>query len=376
MPHTFHTFLANRSLIWFTTSLLLLMLAACGGGTNGQGVFFPENPQPIDEPGLSLIAGSSVSPGAVDGTGAAARFFDPRGIAVDAAGNLYVADTANYVIRKITGAGVTITLAGTAGLSGSTDGTGASARFGSPVGIASDSFGNLYVTDAVHHTIRRVSPQGVVTTFAGTAGVRGSADGFGLAAQFHSPSGIAIDASNNLYIADTGNHTIRKITPAGTVTTLAGLAEQAGSDDGAGTAARFFSPQGIAADVSGTLYVADTFNHTIREVTAAGAVRTIAGAVQAIGSADGTGVNARFSYPQGVAIDALANVYVSDTMNNTIRRITPAGAVSTVAGVAAQQTIVLGKLPGGLSKPFGIALLGAKTFALTTGNSVLRLREP
>lgn len=371
MPHAFP---ANRFIIRFTASLLFLMLAACGGSASDQAGF--GEPQPVDEAGLSLIAGSPVVPGATDGTGAAARFFDPQGIAVDTSGNLYIADTTNHVIRKISSTGVTSTLAGTAGISGSVDGTGAAARFGSPIGIALDSFGNLYVTDAVHHTIRKISAQGVVTTFAGSAGVRGSADGIGLAAQFHSPSGIAIDTSDNLYVADTGNHTIRKITPVGAVTTLAGAAEQAGSTDGVRIAARFFSPQGIAVDISGTLYVADTFNHTIREITPAGDVSTIAGAIQASGSADGTGINARFHYPQGVAIDALGNVYVADTMNSTIRRITPAGTVSTVAGVALQQGIVLGKLPGGLSKPIGIAPLGVKTFALTTGNSVLRLREP
>lgn len=378
MPHTSHAFHANRFVIWFTASVLTLVLAACGGGSSasGQSGFDFSVPPPGDEAGLILIAGSLAGPGAADGTGAAAQFFEPHGVAVDRSGNLYVADTANFVIRKITSAGVTATLAGIAGFSGSTDGTGPAARFGGPIGIASDTFGNLYVTDAVNHTIRRVSVEGIVTTFAGTAGIRGSADGIGLAAQFSSPTGIAIDASGNLYVADTGNHTIRKITQSGTVTTLAGAAEQAGSIDGVRNTARFFSPQGIAVDISGTLYVADTNNHTIRVLTSAGAVSTIAGAAQIIGSTDGMGVNARFYFPQGVAIDSLGNLYVADTMNHTIRKITPAGTVSTAAGVATQEGVVLGKLPGGLSKPFGIALLGVNTFALTTGNAVLRLRVP
>src|SRR5205814_1464910 len=190
---------------------------------------------------------------------------------------VYVADTYNYTVRKITPAGVVTTLAGLAGYDRPyTDATGSDARFNYLNGVAGDSAGNVYVTD-FSNTIRKITPAGVVTTLAGTPGVYGSADGTGSAAQFWQPWGIAVDSAGNLYVADQGNRTIRKITSAGVVTTLAGTAGIAGSTDGTGGAARFYMP--YALTVAGTtLYVADTFNSTIRKVTSAGVVTTFAGA--------------------------------------------------------------------------------------------------
>ena len=168
-------------------------------------------------------------PGSADGTGAAAGFNNLSGVAVDGAGNVYVADSNNATIRKVTAAGVVTTLAGTAGAHGSADGTGAAARFYAPRGVAIDSAGNLYVADtASNSTIRKVTAAGVVTTLAGTAGVLGSADGTGAAARFNGPSGVAVDSADNIYVADSGNNTIRKITPTGITTTIAGTADVKG----------------------------------------------------------------------------------------------------------------------------------------------------
>src|SRR5438093_609526 len=171
------------------------------------------------------------------------------------------------------------------------------------------------------------------TTLAGQASI-GSADGTGSAARFNGPYGVATDSSGNVYVADTGNCTIRKITPAGVVTTLAGLAGFTGSADGTGSAARFNGPSSVATDSSDNVYVADTFNHTIRKITPAGVVTTLAGLAGSFGSADGTGSAARFYYPGGVATDSSGNVYVADTFHITIRKVTPAGVVTTLAGVA------------------------------------------
>ncbi len=257
---------------------------------------------------VTTLAGTAGVTGSADGTGAAAQFLTPSGVAVDpSTGNLYVADSLNYTIRMITPAGVVTTLAGTADQPGSADGTGAAARFEGPSGVAVDpTTGNLYVVDG--DTIRMITPAGVVTTLAGTAGVSGSADGTGAAAQFYFPSGVAVDDAGNVYVADSGNGTIREITPAGVVTTLAGTAGQLGSADGTGAAAQFDDPTNVAVDGAGNVYVADDGNETIREITPAGVVTTLAGTAGQQGSADGTGAAARFFQPAGLAVDGAGNV--------------------------------------------------------------------
>src|SRR6266540_3313612 len=282
---------------------------------------------------VTTLAGLAGITGSADGTGRAARFYYPYGVATDSSGNVYVADSSNSTIRKITPAGVVTTLAGEAGNTGySADGTGSAARFSYPSGVATDSSGNVYVAD--RSTIRKITPAAVVTTLAGEAGNGGSADGTGSAAQFSAPHGLATDSSGNVNVADAFNSAIRKITPAGVVTTLAGLAGSNGSADGTGSAARFYRPWGVATDSSGNVFVAEFENSTIRKITPTGEVTTLAGQAGSFGSADGTGSAARFHNPQGVATDSSGNVYVADSFNHTIRKITPAGVVTTLAGLA------------------------------------------
>lgn len=284
------------------------------------------------------------STNATDGVGSVARFNSPHSVAVDAAGTIYVADTLNNTIRKITPAGSVTTLAGMSPFQsfGSEDGPGALARFASPHGTAVDSTGNVYVADCYNHTIRKISNAGVVTTLAGTAGASGWVDGPGATARFYYPKGVAVDGAGTLYVADTGNETVRKITPAGMVTTLAGLPGVSGLSDGAGSLARFKGPIGVAVDAAGTLYVADTDNDTIRKITAAGVVTTLAGTAGASGSTDATGAFARFFAPEGIAVDGAGTVYVADTGNFIIRKVTPAGAVTTLAGLAGSSAWVDG----------------------------------
>ncbi|MGA2867171.1 MAG: hypothetical protein ABSF95_22060 [Verrucomicrobiota bacterium] len=346
---------------------------------------------------FTTLAGPDESPGAIDGPGGAARFYSPSGVAVDSAGNVYVADRNNSTIRKVTPAGVVTTLAGLAGYEGSADGPGSVARFNQPYGVAvdsagnvyvadtwstirkvtpggvvttlagltgygvaADSAGNVYVADTGNHTIRKVTPGGVVTTLAGLAGSQGSADGTGSAARFNYPWGVAVDSAGNVYVADYGNSTIRKVTPGGVVTTLAGLAGSEGSADGTASAARFFGPEGVSVDSAGNVYVADFLCNTIRKVTPGGVVTTLAGLALSSGSADGTGSTARFWHPSGVAADSAANVYVADCENHTIRKVTPGGVVTTLAGLAGGY----GSADGTASaarfwRPYGVALDGA-----------------
>src|ERR1035441_4089593 len=273
---------------------------------------------------VSTLAGYA-APGSADGTGAAARFANPWGVAADSAGNLYVADTDNHTIRKITAGGVVSTLAGLAGVSGSADGTGSGARLNQPQGVAVDANGIVYVADPGNYTIRKIPPAGVVTTLAGSAGISGSTDATGGTARFYEPEGIAVNSAGTLiYVADTWNHTIRQVTSAGAVTTLAGSAGNNGSANGTGSSAQFNQPQGLAVDGTGNVYVGDTGNQMIRMVTPGGAVTTLAGSAGNYGSADATGSGASFWNPQGIALDGSVNLYVADSFNNTIRKVTPA----------------------------------------------------
>jgi sugar lactone lactonase YvrE len=219
--------------------------------------------------------------------------------------------------------------------------------------VAVDASSNVYVADTGNNEIREITPAGVVTTLAGSTSA-GSGDGTGSAAGFNSPSGVAVDASGNVFVADSGNNKIRKITPAGIVTTLAGSGAY-GSADGVGRSASFYGPVGVAVDASGNVYVADQTNNEIRKITPAGVVTTLAGSIAA-GSADGTSSAASFNNPSGVAVDASSNVYVADTGNNEIREITPAGVVSTVVGSGSAPQFFPGPLPGSLGIPRGVAL--------------------
>ena len=313
------SFISNASTPPCVTACALLLVSAVAASSQSLTV--------------NTLAGYAGQAGA-DGLAANARFNAPGGLGLDAAGNLYVADTASHIIRMITATGTVSTVAGQAGVSGSADGTNGAAQFYLPQSVAAAADGTLYVADAANHTIRKITPAGVVTTLAGSPGVSGSSDGTGAGARFYQPEGIAVGSTGMVYVADTWNHTIRKITPAGVVTTFAGSAGNSGTANGSGTTARFYQPQGIAVDGSGNVYVADTANHTLRKITPGGTVSTLAGTAGSFGAADGSGGSAQFYGPASVCVDSATNVYVADNFNHTIRKVTPAGLVTTVAGQA------------------------------------------
>ncbi len=292
----------------------------------------------------TILAGTAGSMGSTDATGSAASFRAPAGLALDGAGNLYVADTGNSTIRKITSAGVVTTLAGSSGASGNTDGAGTAARFSAPADLAATSAGVVFVADSANHTIRRIDAAGAVTTFAGTAGANGTADGTGAAARFNAPAGIAVHSGGDVFVSDTVNNTLRKITSAGVVTTLAGTYGIAGHDDGTGAVATFSGPTGAALDSNGNIFVADTQNSTIRKITSAGVVSTFAGLPGVAGLKDGTGSEAWFNKPRDIALDGTGNLYVADTGNAALRKITPAGVVTTL-------TLTAGTSGGGSNPP-------------------------
>jgi sugar lactone lactonase YvrE len=277
------------------------------------------------------------------------------GLSFDAAQNIYVAN--DTTIEQVAAGPTVSTLAGTAGVRGSADGQGPAAEFGcrpfyfganfdgttGATAIATLPSGTSYVADYCHNTIRKVTSSGAVTTFAGTAGVIGAKDGTGQGALFFQPTGLVLDPSGNLYVADYYNALIRKVTPAGVVTTVAGQTPHPGHADGAAADATFCVPSGVVADAAGNLYVADTYNYVIRKITPAGVVTTLAGIAGTPGFVNGPGQSATFSYPQSIAIDAAGNLYVTDLLNGAVRKVTPTGVVSTfvppgqfvqIAGVA------------------------------------------
>ncbi|MCC7485544.1 MAG: hypothetical protein IT529_11235, partial [Burkholderiales bacterium] len=299
--------------------LSVLALAAALGppAVRAQGTYTPYH--------ITTLAGTFNLLGDADGTGAAARFRATRSVAVDAAGNVYVADTNNNTIRKINFYGVVTTLAGTAGAAGANDGTGSAARFLQPRGLAVDAAGNIYVADSGNHNIRKITPAGVVTTLAG-GGTVGNVDGAGSIARFRLPLYLAIDSGGNLFVADNNNNVIRRVTPGGVVTTVRSPG---------GTPIPVGNCLGVAVDAAGNLYASDQgVGSLIRKITPAGTVSVLAGGVE--GYVDGVGAAARFRYPAGLAVDSAGNLFVGDYGNVVIRRVAPDGTVTTVAGLRPQ----------------------------------------
>lgn len=319
---------------------------------------------------VTTLAGSGTA-GYVNGTGIATSFNGLWSVGLDAnggSGYIYAVDAANQVIRKITSTGVVTTWAGS-GVAGFADGTGISAVFNSPHELAVDNTGNVYLVDQNNHRIRKITPAGIVTTIAGS-GIKGYQDGPTATATFSFPSGVAIDAVGNVYVADYQNNAIRKIS-GGQVTTLAGGTK--GSADGTGTAASFNEPDGIAIDNAGNLFVTDWGNHKIRKITSAGVVSTFAGS-GAAGNLNETGIAASFNHPWGIAIDGSNNLYIGDEYNNMIRKITSTGVVTTLAGTGAQGiTNGIGSVAT-FNAPLGVSVdaAGSNVYVADWQNNVVR----
>jgi sugar lactone lactonase YvrE len=286
---------------------------------------------------VSTLAGSGTK-GFGDGPGGAALFGEPKGTAVDALGYVYVADDQNNRMRKIEPNGDTSTLAGngTIGFNDGSGGPNGTAQLYHPFGTAVDAHGYVYVAEFDGNRIRKITPNGTTSTLAGGMGVQGYVDGSGGpngTTRFFIPHGVAVDSLGNVYVGDTGNNRVRKVAPNGTTSTLAGNGTAGFTDGSAGTAS-FSNPWGVAVDAQGNVYVADSSNSRIRKIAPNGVTSTLAGN-GTVGFADGSGGpngTAQFHAPEGIAVDAQGNVYVGDTGNNRIRKIALDGMTSTLAG--------------------------------------------
>jgi len=302
-----------------------------------------------------------------------AQFNWPTGVAVGPDWTVYTADYANHLIRKISPDGLVTTLAGS-GEPGWLDGAGSTARFNGPDGIAFAPSGDLYVTDANNRRIRKVAPDGTVTTVAGS-GQPGTRDGPAATAQFLYPTGIAVGQGGTLYIADRGAHTIRKITSRGLVSTLAGTGLP-GYTDGMGPIAQFHDPMTVVVDQSGRLFVADSGNHAIRMIMPEGRVSTVAGSPQA-GAVDGQGADARFNWPTGLAVDHRNQLYVADSNNALIRTISPDGEVTTLAGIGRAGSDDGPGETAGFHFPTGVAVdREGDLYVADSANNMVRLISP
>ena len=324
--------------------------------TNGGGMI------PPSIAGVSTFAGGvTVFPNlSVDGVGTDARFYNPKGICIDNVGNLYVTETS--AIRKITPEGLVTTIS-----------TASAAGLYTPYGIQIDASGTIFIASSGNNKITKIAANGTITSVAGSAFVSGNTDGNGANASFTNPQGIAIDVTGKIYVSDADANNIRKITLTGDVTTFAGSINTiSGNTNGLGNTARFYNPAGLTIDNLGNLYLADQYNSSIRKISPSGNVSTFAGTGFG-GSSDGTGTNASFSFPNSIAIDTQGYFYVSDYLNHKIRKISPQGVVTTLAGSGNSGSENGTFLTSSFNNTEGLAVDNSgNVFVVDSGNNLIR----
>jgi sugar lactone lactonase YvrE len=407
------------------TTLITLGVTPLGLAIDGTNVLVSTSDNRIVQVAMATgmsttLAGTANSKGFVDGVGTAALFNYPGGLYNDGAGNLYVADYGNQVLRRMNlQTGAVTTFAG-AQSQGSSDGTGSAARFYGPTGVATDGAGNFYVTDTFNHTIRQVvASTGAVTTLAGSAGMPGESDGQGSTARFNYPQGLAYDLAGHLYIADTNNNSVRKLDlstgqvmtlgvysdsgislnsptsiavdneqllvsepdaqivlsinlgpdPAGyKMSVLAGTSGVSGSLDGIGGSAQFSYPDGLTVDGLGNLYVSDVYNQSVRQIVlATQAVSTLVS-----GTSNAFGMDPPWNYPTQLAASGVGDLFVADSLGKVVRHVNlQSGAVTVVVGNLALSGVLLGPLPAQLGYPAGLALTQEGSLAILSENSLL-----
>lgn len=357
-------FIQSAGALAFSSGLFPLTLpfafAASHGGAQARGT-------------LEVFAGA-IGPGTYSaGDFAQARFHDPRGMALDAQGNIFVADYVNSVVRKLGTDGKVTIVAGQVEQREARNGPALQARFYSPECVAVATDGTLFVSDSGSNTVRRVGRDGMVSTLAGKLEAEGFADGVGAKARFNHPVGLGVNAQGVVYVADAYNSTVRRISAQGVVSTLAGSPGDSGWRDGRGAQALFNTPVGLTLDGEGNVFVSEYFNNVIRKITPDGEVSTFAGKPGKGGFADGKAGDALFLHPQTLSFAPDGSLILADTGNNRVRRIAPDGEVSTLAGTGEGEKVTTGALPGGLHLPYGVLALADGSVLMTGLNAILRI---
>ncbi len=346
----------------FFSLLILSFCLGCSqlGGTGGSGspVGPGNNNLPLTWKSMALVAGTA-NAGAVDGTGDSALFANVSGVVSDSAGNAYVADSDSHAIRKVSTAGAVTTFAGSLGTSGNADGPGTTARLYLPKKIAIDSNGNFYVTES-SGSLRKITPEGIVSTLTTSP-------------TFTTPLGIAVDKTGTIFVADATSRLVSKINPNGLAVTLLAGGGGSGGTDGTGAAASLGVIKSMTFDPSGNLIVADWTYNTIRKITMEGVVTTLAGNPGVSGSANGTGSSATFNFPEDIICDAGGNFFVADLGNYLIRKVTADGVVTTTAGISGLSGSLLGDLPGKLVYPRSLAIKSNGELLIGDDYKILRL---
>lgn len=363
--------------------LLIFALAIEGCSAPGS----PSTPPPPPPATIVTVAGTGTSGFSGDnGPATSAQLWNPAGVALDSSGNLYIGDSANNRVRKVAGGTITTVAGnGTAGYLGDS-GPATSAEMATPCGIGFDTSGNLYIADKINDIIRKVSA-GTITTVAGTPQTIGHTGDGGPAtsATLYRPFSVVADGSGNLYISDTFNNAIRKVS-GGNISTIAGqLPPAAGGysgDNGPATSAYLADPFGIAIDSSGNLYIADALNNVIRKITSGGTISTVAGNHAASAGYSGDGgpaTSAQLNQPYGVAVDSSGNIYIADTFNNVVRKVSTNGTITTMAGTGTAGYTGDGGLPTSaeLNQPYGVGVdSSGDLYIADYGNNVIREVKP
>ncbi|MCX6396057.1 MAG: PxKF domain-containing protein [Propionibacteriales bacterium] len=312
-----------------------------------------------DDYALLFVAGTGTAGAPTAGPATSSNLFNPYGVAVDGSGNVYIADTVNNRVEKVTPGGQLSVIAGTGDTGAPTEGPATSSNLDLPIGVAVDGSGNVYIADYGNNRVEQVTPGGQLSVIAGTSSQGAPTAGPATSSNLNSPAGVAVDGSGNVYIADQGNHRVEQVTPGGQLSVIAGTGVAGAPTAGPATSSNLDNPTGVVVDGTGNVYIADGRNNQVEKVTPGGQLSVIAGTGAAGAPTAGPATSSNLRTPFGVAVDGSGNVYIADTSNHRVEKVTPGGQLSVIAGTGAAGAPTAGPATSSnLSYPTGVAVDG------------------